>query len=96
LKRLEQGNPHLKLALTYEMEQLLRREELALELIDVLDFNFQWLLRFCERNRIEIPDRERLYQSLNKVRVLMREISPEMKCVQVSPDNGREPKNGIR
>jgi len=67
----------MRMAMVAETQELIRREKLALELIDVLDFNFQWLLRFCERNNIEIPDRERLYLSLNKVRRLMGQLSPE-------------------
>ena len=66
----------LELAKVEEMRTLIHKVEAVDELIEVVDFNFKWLLRFCERNNIEIPDRERVYESLNKIRVLIDRISP--------------------
>ena len=68
-------NDTLKATLAQEMQELLKKERIAVDLIDMLDFNFQWLFRFCERNHIEIPDRERIYRSLNRVRELTGELA---------------------
>ena len=70
-------NDHiLNIARLEELQKLIHKEMVVIELLEVLDFNFQWLIRFCDKNDIEIPDRVRLYESLNKVRLLIDELAP--------------------
>jgi hypothetical protein len=85
----------LELARLEELTRLVHQEQAIAELLDVLKFNFEWLIRFCETNHIDIPDRERLFQSEQRIRVLLREIASDESYHQDESDAELpEPKRG--
>ena len=67
-------NHFLEIELIEHIRELIRKERLTLEILDVLDFNFRWLLQFCQKNDIVIPDRARLQMSWNRLRKAIREL----------------------
>ena len=76
------SNAKLELALIEEMRQLLKKEEVMSEAVELLDHNLEWTLRYCEKNRIPMPERERILASLLKLRGLLDSFyspSPESK-----------------
>ena len=74
------------------MRQLILRERKVMELFDILNYNYQWLIRFCEKNGIDIPDRERVHRSWSRVRDVIDDLSPpENKQPKKSPDDRTEP-----
>jgi hypothetical protein len=61
----------------------MRKEAIMHQAIEVLDYHYEWLLKFCTINQIAIPDRERVTNSLMKLRGLLDEFydaSPEDKA----------------
>lgn len=75
-----------------ELAKIVRQEADIIELLEVMSFNFQWLLRFCEKKDISIPDRARIYASLDKVRTLIDEIAPPRnKHPNTTPKESTEP-----
>lgn len=80
------SNPLLDLARLQELNRLVHQEKALVELLDVLNFNFNWLIQFCEKNDITVPDRERLYQSQERIKVLIDEITDESYHVDKSDE----------
>jgi hypothetical protein len=64
-------NPKIELALVEEMRQLIQKENVMSEILEVMDCDFMWLLRFCERNNITIPDRDRLLRAKLRLKSLL-------------------------
>ena len=81
----------MELALVEKARELIRKESLTLELLDILDARMNWLIRFCQRNGIEIPDTEGIVRDETRIKTLMGEISPAMQRPYKSPDDATEP-----
>lgn len=71
------SNPLLDMARLEELNKLVRQEKAVAELLEVMNSNFTWLIRFCEANRIEIPDKERLCESAERISALLHELQSD-------------------
>jgi len=87
------SDEQIKLALLEEARELVHKEKLTLELFEILDARMVWLIRFCRKNGIEIPNQEALIRDEQRIKRLMGELSgeaPEVKHPRKSPDDESE------
>ncbi len=79
------SNPNIELALVEELRDYIRREKIMSDAAEILSYYVAWLFRFCEKNGIEIPDRERLYQANVKLNGLLEEFYKESGVREYAP-----------
>lgn len=81
----------LELALVEKANELIRKERLTPELFDILDARIVWLIHFCQRNAIDIPNKEMIVIDEARIKALMDEISPDAQRPFKSPEDATEP-----
>ncbi len=55
---------HIKMQEIEELRQAMRLKEINEELLEHLAATLRWLFHYCEKNRIPLPDRDRISRSL--------------------------------
>jgi hypothetical protein len=56
----------MKIAAFQELQEALKVKKVNDELLEFLSASVRWLLHYAENNNMEIPERERIIEVLNK------------------------------
>jgi hypothetical protein len=72
---MSEASNYLELALVEKTRELIRKERLTLDLFEILDARMNWLIRFCQKNGIPIPDNARIIEDEARISYLMDQIS---------------------
>jgi hypothetical protein len=72
-----ESSDYLALALNEKFKELIRKERLTIELFEILDSRMNWLIRFCQKNGIPMPDAERIGADESRIKALMTQIAEE-------------------
>ena len=69
-------NDLLKIQKLYEIREALEFKKANQELYDLLIYNTVWLLKYCQKNGIKLPNIEQLYVKIKNVRQKVDNIYP--------------------
>jgi hypothetical protein len=58
---------HMKMAAFQELKQALETKKVNDELLESLASNLRWILHYCKKHNIPIPERDKIIELMDKV-----------------------------
>jgi hypothetical protein len=61
---------HMKIAAFQELQEALKVKRVNDELLEFLASSLGWILRYAKKNNMEIPDKEKIIEIMNRAMVI--------------------------
>jgi 5-methylcytosine-specific restriction endonuclease McrBC GTP-binding regulatory subunit McrB len=57
---------HVKMAAIHELQDAVKIRHINMELLNYLTSSLRWILRYCQKNNIEIPEKDKIVDLIDK------------------------------